>query len=216
MHIIYGDVMKKIVGIIANTLGFDSSNPFDDKYFAQNQYVDAVKNVGGIPIIIPPVNLSINKESLDLCDSFIITGGKTYHKYHYDVINYVIENEKKLLGICMGMQIIGMYSNNDYKEQTLMNVINHYYDNITHKQKELLIHDIWIKENSLAYKIFGGKIKTNSIHKQALIKVSNPFKVVGRSDDNIIEVIEYKNIIGVQFHPELMVYADKLFKWLID
>ena len=84
--------MKKIVGIIANTVGFDSNNPFDDKYFVQNQYIDAVKKYGGIPIIISAVNLKINKDALDLCDSFIMTGGKRYHKYHYDVVDYAIKS----------------------------------------------------------------------------------------------------------------------------
>ena len=28
--------MKKIIGIIPSTLGFDTDNPFDDKYYVQN------------------------------------------------------------------------------------------------------------------------------------------------------------------------------------
>ena len=54
--------MKRIVGILSNTLGFDSSNPFDDKYFVQNQYIDVVYKNGGIPVIISPINLNINYE----------------------------------------------------------------------------------------------------------------------------------------------------------
>ena len=209
------DVMKKIVGILANTLGFDSNNPFDDKYFVQNQYIDIVYKSGAIPLIITPVNLQLNYDILKICDAFIITGGKKYQKYHFDLIKYVLDNNKKLLGICMGMQLIGMFSNKDFNESTLKYVDNHYYDQITHKNKQLLIHDVFIDKNSLCYKIFGDKIRVNSIHKQALTYVSNPFKIVGKSDDNTIEIIEYKNIIGVQFHPELMDKTKKLFEWLI-
>ena len=206
--------MKKIVGILANTLGFDSDNPFDDKNFVQNQYINAIKENGGIPIIIPAVNLKINRDALDICDAFLITGGKKYHEYHFEVIDYALKNNKKLLGICMGMQLIGMYFNRDYNEKTLKCILNHYYDNITHKNKELLIHDVFIDDNSLAYKIFGKKIKVNSIHKQALTDVTLPLKIVGISLDNTIEIVEYDNIIGVQFHPELMKNTDSLFKWL--
>lgn len=206
--------MKRVIGIIANTLGFDSDNPFGDKYFVQNQYVEAVKRNGGIPIIIPPVDLEINREALEICDAFIITGGNRYHKYHYDVVEYALKTNKKLLGICMGMQIIGMFSNSDFDENTLRNIDNHYYDQITHKNRELLVHDILIDKSSLSNKIFGNKIKTNSIHRQALTKVSDPFKAVGKSVDNTIEIIEYKNVIGVQFHPELMNCTNKLFEWL--
>lgn len=207
--------MKKIVGIISNTIGFESDNPFDDKYFVQNQYVEAVYKNGGIPIVVTPVNLTLNYDVFDLCDAFIITGGKKYHKYHFDVISYTIKTNKKLLGICMGMQIIGMHSNNDYNEESLKYVDNHYYDQITHQNKELLIHDVIIDKKSLSYKLFGSKIKTNSIHKQALKHITYPFKIVGKSKDNIPEIIEYKNIIGVQFHPELMKSTNKLFEWLV-
>ena len=208
--------MKKIIGILANTLGFDSNNPFDDKYFVQNQYIDAVYKSGAIPLIITPVNLQLNNDILKLCNAFIITGGKKYHKYHFDLIKYALNNNKKLLGICMGMQLIGMYSNNDFNETTLKYIKNHYYDQITHNNKELLIHDISINKNSLSYKIFGSKIKVNSIHKQALTNISKPFNITGISEDNVIEIIEYKNIIGVQFHPELMNNTKKLFGWLIS
>ena len=208
-------IMKKIVGIISNTIGFESDNPFDDKYFVQNKYVEAVYKNGGIPIVVTPVNLTLNYDVLDLCDAFIITGGKKYHKYHFDVISYTIKTNKKLLGICMGMQIIGMYSNNDYNEDTLEYVKNHYHDQVTHRNKELLIHDVIINKNSLSYKLLGSKIKTNSIHKQTLKYITPPFKIVGKTKDNNIEIIEYKNIKGVQFHPELMKCTNKLFEWLV-
>lgn len=206
--------MKKIIGIISNALGFNSNNPFDDKYFVQNQYVEALYKHNLIPLVIVPVNLEIKEDILNLCDAFLITGGKRYHKYHFDVVRYAIKTNKKLLGICMGMQIIGMYFNNDYEETTLKYVDNHYFDEITHSNKELLVHNVKIKENTLAKKIFGNNIKTNSIHHEALTRVTKPLKVSGISADGIIEIIEYKNIIGVQFHPELMMSTDALFEWL--
>lgn len=206
--------MKKIIGIIPSTLGFNTTNPFDDKYYVQNTYIERIKKVGGVPIIIPPINLNINYDTLKLCDSFIIIGGKNIHKYHFEIIEYALKTNKKLLGICLGMQAIGMYSNNDLEEKTLYKLNNHYYDNITHENKELLIHDITINSSSILYELLGNKIKVNSIHNYALKYISQPFKVVATQND-VIEAIEYKNIIGVQFHPELMNSTDKLFKWLV-
>ena len=99
--------MKKIIGIIPSTLGFNTNNPFDDKYYVQNTYIEKLNKIA-IPIIIPPTNLSLNKEQLDICDSFLLIGGKNVHKYHYEVIDYAIKTNKKLLGICLGMQAIGI------------------------------------------------------------------------------------------------------------
>lgn len=207
--------MKKIVGIIANTLGFDSTNPFDDKYFAQNQYIEAVYRNGGIPIIIPAVNLKLNYDALKICDAFIITGGKKYHKYHFLVVEYALKTGKKLLGICMGMQIIGMYFNKDYNEKSLKHIQNHYFDQVTHQKKELLIQDVYFNEDSILYSLFGSCLKVNSIHKQVLKYALKPLNVTGKYN-GIIETIEYKNIVGVQFHPELMNEGNKLFKWLLN
>jgi len=204
--------MKKIIGIIPSTLGFNTDNPFDDKYYVQNSYIERIRKYA-IPIILSPSNLNITKEQLDLCDAFIIIGGKNVHKYHFDVIDYCLKTNKKLLGICLGMQTIGMYSNNDLKEETLIKIDNHYYDNITHENKELLVHEIEIDKKSTLYRIFGDKLKVNSIHNNSLKYVSFPFNVVAKSND-VIEAIEYKNIIGVQFHPELMNNTEKLFEWL--
>ena len=204
--------MKKI-GIIPSTLGFDTNNPFDDKYYVQNTYIEKLNKIS-LPIIIPPTNLSINKEILDICDAFLIIGGKKVHKYHYEVIDYAIKTNKKLLGICLGMQAIGMYSNKDYKELTIEKVNNHYYDNITQKNKELLVHNINIKEDSILFKLFGKNLLVNSIHKYRLKYITPPFKVIAKHNDTI-EGVEYKNILGVQFHPELMKNTDILFEWLI-
>lgn len=204
--------MKKIIGIIPSTLGFNTNNPFDDKYYVQNTYIERLNKIS-LPLIIPPTNLSINKETLDICDAYLLIGGKNIHKYHFEVIDYALKTNKKLLGICLGMQAIGMYSNNDYKEKTLYKINNHYFDNITHKNKELLIHDIEIQPNSTLSKLLGKQIKVNSIHNYTLKYITPPFKVTAKHN-NIIEAIEYKNIIGVQFHPELMSNTDKLFEWL--
>ena len=206
--------MKKIIGVIPSTLGFDTNNPFDDKYYVQNSYVEKISKFA-IPIILAPNNLKLTKNQFDFCDAFILIGGKNIHEYHFQAIDYAIKTNKKILGICLGMQAIGLYSNKDYKEETLIKVDNHYYDNITQDNKELLVHEISIKENSTLYKLFGKKLRVNSIHKYALKYVSYPFKTIAKCN-GVIEAIEYKNIIGVQFHPELMNNTEKLFEWLIE
>lgn len=205
----------KIIGIIPSTLGFDTENPFDDKYYVQNTYVKRIKETGSLPIIVAPTDLKINIEMLDLCDSFLIIGGSKINEYHFQVIEYAIKTNKKLLGICLGMQAIATYSNNKNELDTLIPIENHYKDNITHNNKEILVHDLNLDKNSLLASLLGTNIKVNSIHKFKVKKVSYPFKIVGFNND-VIEAIEYKNIIGVQFHPELMNKTDNLFIWLTN
>lgn len=203
----------KIIGVIPSTLGFDTDNPFDDKYYVQDSYLKRLKDIG-LPIIIPPTSLKIDEKLLDICDAFLIIGGKNINEYHYQVIEYALKTNKKLLGICLGMQAIASYSNNKDELNTLYEISKHYHDNITHNKKELLVHTVKFDKNSILYKLLGENLLVNSIHKFAVKKVTKPFRVVGLNND-VIEAIEYKNIIGVQFHPELMNNTDELFKWLI-
>lgn len=207
--------MKKIIGIIPSTLGFNTDNPFDDKYYVQDTYINKLKQFDIIPLILAPTVLKIDSESLKLCDSFLIIGGSYIHNYHYQVVDYALKTNKKLLGICLGMQAIASYSNKKNEDETLIRINEHYFDKVTHENKELLIHEIKIDETSVLSNLLGNNIKVNSIHKYAVNKVSLPFKVVG-TYNNVIEAIEYKNIIGVQFHPELMTNTEKLFDWLTN
>ena len=57
-------------------------------------------------------NSYINTEILDLCDGIIFQGGSTIYPYHFQILDYAIKKHIPVLGICMGHQIIGLYSIN--------------------------------------------------------------------------------------------------------
>lgn len=207
--------MKKIVGIISNVQGFNNDDIFKSRYYTLNTYVKAIKEAGGIPIIIPPVDLKLNEEACALCDAYLIPGGIQIKDFHIKIVDYAIKHKKKLLGICMGMQTIGIYANQNIEDKVLIAVNNHYVDeNITTTNPEVLVHNIDIVPNSLLANIFGKtKIKVNSLHHYAVKGVKPPFKVSAICGD-VIEAIEYNNVLGVQFHPELIKKGKKIFKWL--
>lgn len=148
-------------------------------------------------LITPKDNKTIDKNILSLCDGIIIPGGTDIHDYHFQIINYCIKNNKPLLGICMGCQAIGLYSN---KNNKLIKINNHY--NLNN------LHHIIIKKNSYLSTLFENHYFVNSRHIYTLDNVTKPFKVTAYSDDSIIEAIELINkkkfILGVQWHPEDM------------
>lgn len=62
------------------------------------------------------------------------------------------------------------------------------------------------------------KIEVNSFQHQAINKVAENFKIVATSEDRIVEAIEYKNIVVVQWHPEKskdMEFFEKYIKMYI-
>ena len=171
------------------------------------KYLDNLCNYIGL---ISYDNNNFNEDVLKLCDGIIIQGGSEIYPYHFKIVKYCLKNNIPLLGICMGHQIIGLYSTNK-NEEDLVKVDNHYSLNDTHL--------IDIKENSLMHKLFGKNMYVNSRHLYKLEEVKYPFKITATSTDNVIEAIEYINdkhfILGVQFHPEDMQNMQSLYNYFI-
>lgn len=156
-------------------------------------------------------NTLIDTEILNICDGIIFQGGTDIYPYHFQILDYCTQNNIPVLGICMGHQIIGLYSTNSKSDKDLIEVYNH-----NNKDK---LHLININKNSTLHKIFGSTLKVNTRHSFALKEVKYPFTVSALSEDNIIEAVEYIDkdhfIIGVQFHPEDLDNTEPLYNYFI-
>ena len=196
--------MKPIIGIVTR------KSISEEKHNINIIYEDIVKSIvknGGIGIgIILDDNY---KELVDLCDGIIFQGGDDFEKYDTETLKYIYDIDKPVLGICLGMQLMGVLFNG-----IMIDVENH-------KKKLNYAHEVKIKRNSIVYNIYKSDIvKVNSRHK-SIIK-NTDLNVVGISNDGNIEAIEDTNkkfFIGVQWHPENMTYYDKkqnnIFKYFI-
>lgn len=221
--------MKPLIGIVLRP---ELSSDLNKTYCGYKEVSDAVIKHGGVPIGIFPPNIdnyiengisditpltqdNINdlKNIVDIVDGVVCQGGDNFYVYDIEVIKYCHNINKPLLGICLGMQTMSCVFNGKMAE----------VGSDSHKQKGVAyVHDVFLDENSLLKKILGEKvIKTNSRHKTKVI--STDLKVVGYSDDNVIEGVEdasKKFFIGVQWHPESMIEYDilmnKLFSYFIQ
>lgn len=156
-------------------------------------------------------NSPLDTEILNKCDGIIFQGGTDIHQYHFQILDYAIKNNIPVLGICMGHQIIGLYSINSSDDTDLIKVNNHY-----NKEK---LHTIKTLPNSIINKVLGDSLKVNTRHLEAVKNVKKPFKVTALSEDNIIEAIEYIDenhfVIGVQFHPEDLDNTENIYNYFI-
>lgn len=161
----------------------------------------------------------INKEKLDYildkCDGFIIPGGTYYYNFDEYVINYAIENDKPLLGICLGFQhLCSKFAKNrvNFCMEKNVNLENHMGNPNEYK------HNVIILENSLLYNIINKeRIMVNSIHHDIVDFEMNTLAINAVSEDGVVEGVEYPQkrfILGVQWHPECL--NDENSKKIID
>ncbi len=139
-----------------------------------------------------------------------------------------------MLGICRGIQTLAMALGGHVEQDitasppalprregagstTALPLIKHSQD----ADREEATHSVIVEEGSMLFTIYQDKvIYVNSFHHQAVDNPGSLFRATAHSKDGVIEAIEsteYKNIMGVQWHPEWLGNDGlPLFKWLVD
>ena len=194
----------------------------------QETYIRAVRNHGGIPVILPNTDGStaMIDDYLEELDGLIMPGGLDIppseygeephptvsilsderYKFEKALIHSWIKNsEKPLLGTCLGSQWINVASGGSLI-QDIPSAVGGNHRNVN--------HDITLEPDSRLSGIFGSTgFEVNSSHHQAVKDLGEGLRVVAKSPDGIIEATETTDhdrfLIGVQWHPERLIETDK-------
>lgn len=234
---------KPVIGILGNLL-IMGKGMFKgmERSYVNNDYIESVLLAGGIPLLIP-VNSEddVIRAQVDLADGIIISGGYDVNPLEYGeepsqkagfiypkvdefylkAVKYAIDNNKAILGICKGIQILNViYGGTLY--QDLSDIDGCYINHLQSSTRDVPTHSVYVKENSILFDILGSQILTNSFHHQCLNKVGYGFRITATSKDGIIEAIEgdqARFVLGVQWHPEMMMKSSlamlNIFKRLV-
>lgn len=236
--------MKPIIGILSNlTMPDIEGSRESEKTFVNSPYINAVLKAGGVPIIIPVNTDEADiQEQIKLCSGIIVSGGidinpllyneeplngmGTFHPDvdEFDILAIKIANnlDKPILAICRGIQIMNVaFGGSLY--QDISHVKGSYINHSQSSKKYVGTHTIKVLEESILWDILGQTSIVNSYHHQCVKEVAHNFRATAYSKDGIIEAIEMigdKFVIGVQWHPELMIDYDSkmmyLFKKFIE
>lgn len=233
--------MKK--PIIAVTALFDDEK---DSIWMLPSYLDAITEVGGIPVILPLIdNEEDIKNLVSIYDGFLLTGGQDINPKIYNeekakqcgyinherdtmeeiLLSEILKVDKSILAICRGFQLLNSHLGGKLYQDISIEK-NNGKDSIHRQDKPYNkpIHKVKIKEESLLFEIIkASEIMVNSMHHQAVKKLSPIVEEAAISEDGLIEGIYLKNkrfVLGVQWHPELL-YKDfenqfSIFKAFID
>ncbi len=218
--------MKPFIGVVLRP---EKTRGHNDVMVLYDAVRCAIVKYGGIPLcIIPPTMISYVDQTrkevrrlteeeekdinclLCLCKGVILPGGDEIMDYDLYILEYCYQKKIPTLGICMGMQAMGLKFGGN---------VEPFSTNINHKiKKSMYAHLIKIDYSSKLLKILKKSvILVNSFHKCSVKHTT--LDVVAKSEDGIIEAIEDKNhpfFIGVQWHPETMISYDIMSQRLFE
>ena len=212
--------MTVIIGIAAHQANVQVGADPVPHQVVGSAYIRAVRRAGGLPIVLPVVELDDVASLLDRIDGLIITGGTDVDPARYGAERlpetWDVEPERDsadielcraaiglnlpTLAICRGIQVLNVTLGG-----TLNQHIDRHMDNENWRSRS---HDVSVVEGSrLAQAVGSAHLATNSLHHQCIDRVGDRGVVVARATDGMVEAIEVQgaaSVLGVQWHPELL------------
>jgi putative glutamine amidotransferase len=242
--------MSPIIAItVGEIINYDVGELWTPTIYGQSHtYTDAIVQAGGAPFILPLVDdEDVLRALYEKTAGFMLSGGhdleparynskQTYaklitsprrDKQELQLLQWALADDKPVLGICRGMQLInvglGGTLHQDIKDN--LPTAHDHTSSVTKKDFRHLAHELTIEADSRLADILGQThIKTNTLHHQAIQTLGEGLVATAHAEDGVIEAIELPGkrfVIGVQSHPEALEAKTEtlwreLFKAFVD
>jgi gamma-glutamyl-gamma-aminobutyrate hydrolase PuuD len=208
--------MKPIIGITAIPHPDPSDLRSGGKLQLNWNYADEIAKAGGVPVLLPP--MADASEVANILDGWLIPGGDDIDASNYGQTNHpkaelvdkgrfdaesrlwnAVDPAMPILGICYGCQFINVLSGGS--------IIQHLPDVLGHEEHTAgTLQHYGIDVSSRLSEILCAEgVEGRSYHHQAIDRVGEGLKVVGRHADGTIEALETSDsrwLFAVQWHPE--------------
>jgi putative glutamine amidotransferase len=190
-------------------------------------YLRAIEAAGGLPLVMPPLDVAAIEPLLDRLDGICLSGGPdldpaTYHERRHpelgpvepELDHFELEIARAadarglpILAICRGLQAINIARGGTLHQHLPERPGN----SLEHRQKapgDRVTHAVEITPASALYSLMRRKkVRVNSFHHQATRKLGRGLRAVAWAPDGVIEAIEAPGrdfLIGVQWHAETL------------
>jgi putative glutamine amidotransferase len=196
------------------------------QYFVPQEYAKAIEKVGGLPVILPPVETEEAADRLlGTVDGLLLSGGVDLDPAFWGeepmprlgkisperdrselmLANKALALDVPVLGICRGHQVIAVAGGGSLYQDIpsqLREVLKHSQD----APRWYATHAVTVQPGTrMAAWLGAGTVRVNSFHHQAIRDLPKGFVVSAEAVDGIIEAIEdtrRRFVVGVQWHPE--------------
>lgn len=182
-------------------------------------YIDAIRSAGGEPVpgYCPAPDLS--------CDGLLLCGGgdiacewfgqpnrganppdRARDRAEFVLFRAFYRAGRPMLGVCRGMQIINVALGGTLI-QDLPRPLRafHVWD------QGDKVHPISSREGSLLHRLYAPLFPVNSAHHQGADRLGAGLRAAAWSEGGVVEAVDLPGypLLGVQFHPERMSYANR-------
>jgi len=228
--------MRPIIGI---TPDFNSGNRTEfssqgePTYFLRARYVDAIRDLGGIPFILPITDDPALRSDLLRCvDGLLITGSgpdldpRLYGEsqtsrykimsperaeFELGLVRQALRRNRPVLGICGGLQLLNVAMGGSL----VQDITDQVPGALKHRQETAATrpaHSVSLLPNTALRGILGrDALRVNTSHHQSPKRVARGLVVNAVAADGVIEGLEsprHRFVIGVQWHPEFLYRRD--------
>ena len=222
--------------LIVGRLATEAKGVRGEPFAAGRRYFEAVAVAGGMPLMLPPITSLVHDvpDLLRQVDAVVLHGGGDVDPRHYGqqataeqlygivpehdevelaVVRAALDLSVPMLAICRGMQVLNVAMGGTLQQD--IGTEAHWF----------AYHEIALEAGSRMAKAVGSELITagHCVHHQALDRVADGLRVVGRSDDGVVHACELDTdawVLATQWHPEDSAATDPqqqaLFTALID
>jgi putative glutamine amidotransferase len=195
--------------------------------FADHEEIDAA--LGTLDGVLIPGGLDVEPHRYGEAEheELEATDGRL-DELEFRVLDYARENSLPVLAICRGHQVLNVFRGGSlYQDIHLQHqqestpTVHRITDEGWIRDTPLpCYHDVEIKRDSKLYQMLQTEnVKVNSYHHQAVKRLGEGLAISALTPDGLVEAFEGSGerfVVGVQFHPEMMLAENALFEKIFE
>lgn len=240
---------RPLIGVPTQTLQSIDGIPAElpHSWVMNHRYYTALASVGAAPVMVPLLaDTDALRAIYDALDGVFLAGGVDVDPSSYGadrdeacgrtdldrdrvevlLAGWARAEAKPLFGVCRGMQVINVAAGGTLHQECahVAHAIKHDYFPTQGHARDYLAHGVDVVDGTRLHTLFGARsVLVNSMHHQVIDRLGGDLVVSATAPDGIIEALEGTEdafMVGVQWHPEMLVETDggtrRLFRAFVD